>query len=117
MPKDVADTFTETQLQHLHKALGVRSWKRHLIDVRTTIGLPFTTHGIYYVFLLGRNRRDLSRREAKISALVYTLFVAFFIMFSTLLGLLVLYIFKSAMGIDLFPNFSLGIWTWLTEKR
>lgn len=31
---------------------------------------------------------------------------------STLLGLLVLYLLKSAAGIDLFPGFSLGIWGW-----
>ena len=33
-------------------------------------------------------------------------------MFSTLLGLLILYLVKSALGIDLVPGFSLGTWGW-----
>jgi|TARA_R110000851_G_scaffold90253_4_gene197037 hypothetical protein len=37
--------------------------------------------------------------------LVFTVIFA-----SMLLGLLVLYIIKSALGIDLFPDTSLGIW-------
>jgi hypothetical protein len=31
---------------------------------------------------------------------------------SLTLGLLVLYLFKSALGINLFAGFSLGIWDW-----
>ena len=36
-----------------------------------------------------------------------------FLALCTLLGLLALYIAKSAAGIDLFPGFSLGIWGWI----
>ncbi|MCP3667405.1 MAG: hypothetical protein GY696_33745 [Gammaproteobacteria bacterium] len=38
------------------------------------------------------------------------LLLAGFISFSILMGLLVRYLVKSALGIDLIPGFSLGIW-------
>jgi hypothetical protein len=40
---------------------------------------------------------------------------ALFVTVSTLFGLLVLFLVKSAMGIDIFPNFSLGIWGWFQQ--
>ena len=40
------------------------------------------------------------------------LMFALFITFSVLSGLLILYLIKSALGINLFENFSLGIWSW-----
>jgi len=116
MPKDVADSFTATQLDHLHAALGVRSWKRHSIDIRSTFFIPFAKVRIYYVFLVGKNRRELSRREAQISAFTSAIFISLFLLASTLLGLLILYLIKSALGIDLFQGFSLGIWAWFKEQ-
>lgn len=29
-----------------------------------------------------------------------------------LVGLLLLYLLKSALGIDIFPDYSFGVWTW-----
>lgn len=116
MPKEVAESFSETQLDYLHAALGVRSWKRHSIDLRSTFFIPFAKVRIYYVFLVGKNRRELSRREAKISAITSALFVSLFLLACTLLGLLILYLIKSALGINLFEGFSLGIWSWFKEQ-
>jgi uncharacterized membrane protein len=67
---------------------------------------------IYYVFLMGRNFRELSRKEQLVSAFSIALFTALFITFSVLLGLLVLYLIKSALGINIFKDFSFGIWDW-----
>ncbi len=112
MPKDVIDTFSEEQLSHLHSALGTGSWKKHSIDVRTTFPVPFVKSRLYLVLLLGRNRRELSRQEKRVSAFAFAVFIAGFVLASSLFGLLVLYLIKSALGINLFKGFSLGIWDW-----
>lgn len=112
MPSEVASSFTEEQLSHLHSALGARSWKKHSVDIRSTFPIPFAKSRIYFVLLMGRNRRELTRREKQISAFTFALFIAAFIGASTLFGLLVLYLIKSALGINLFKGFSLGIWGW-----
>jgi hypothetical protein len=112
MPANIAKTFSKEQLDHLHSALGTRSWRKHSIDVRTTFPLPFFKSRLYLVFLLGKNRRDLTRTEKQISAFTVSALVVGFILASALFGLLVLYLIKSALGINLFKNFSLGIWDW-----
>ena len=114
MPAEVAKSFTEEQLSHLHSALGARSWKKHPLDIRSTFPIPFAKSRIYFVLLMGRNRRDLSRREKQISAITFALFVTVFIGLSTLLGLMVLYLIKWKLGIDLFPDshFEFGHWFW-----
>ncbi len=114
MPQDIADTFTEAQLASLRLALGARSWGRHAVDIRGTV--VFWRWRYYYVFLLGRNRRELTRREKQLSLLLQAVFLSVLLLVSTLLGLLVLYLVKSALGIDLFPGFSLGIWTWFKQQ-
>lgn len=114
MPQDIAGTFTEAQLASLRLALGARSWGRHAVDVRGTV--VFWRWRYYYVFLLGRNRRELTRREKQLSLLLQAVFLSVLLLLSTLLGLLVLYLVKSALGIDLFPGFSLGIWSWFKQQ-
>lgn len=112
MPAEVATSFTEEQLTHLLTAVGSRSWGKHKIDLRGTFKLPLYQWRFYYVFLAGKNYRELSRKEKQMSFLVTTMVSSVFLMFSVALGLLVLYLIKSALGIDLFPGFSLGIWGW-----
>lgn len=112
MPPEVVKSFTEEQLAHLHSALGARSWKKHTVDIRSTFPVPFVKRRIYFVLLMGRNRRELTRREKQLSALTFALFIAAFIGASTLFGILVLYLIKSALGIDIFKGFSFGIWDW-----
>jgi hypothetical protein len=112
MPNDVAMSFTDTQLMHLKLAIGSREWGKHKVDFRGTFPLPFVRSRIYYVFLMGRNFRELSRREQVVSAFTLAVFLTLFITFSVLMGILVLYLIKSALGINIFKNFSFGIWTW-----
>ncbi|WP_415897568.1 3-phosphoshikimate 1-carboxyvinyltransferase [Neptuniibacter sp. QD57_21] len=113
LPADIQDSFTQEQLNALKVAFGARKWGKHPIDIRGTINI--WTWRYYFVFLLGRNRRSLSRRERQINLMVKTALTFTFILFSTLLGLLIIYLVKSAAGIDLFPGFSLGIWGWFKE--
>ncbi|WP_371742362.1 hypothetical protein [Aestuariibacter sp. A3R04] len=114
MPPEVAKSFTEEQLSHLHSVLGARSWKKHSLDIRSTFPVPFVKRRIYFVLLMGRNRRDLTRQEKQISAFTFALVIMAFITISTFFGLMVLYLVKWKLGIDLFPesNFKLGHWFW-----
>lgn len=114
MPDSVQHSFTEEQLANLRVALGARSWGKHKIDFRSTIS--FFSYRYYYVFVAGRNRRELSRSEKRRNLLIQSLLMSGFLTFCSLMGLLLLYLIKSAMGIDLFPNFSLGIWSWFKEN-
>jgi hypothetical protein len=66
--------------------------------------------------LAGRNRRVLTDREQAIQRLAMATTLAVFITFSALVGILVLYLIKSALGIDLIPGFSFGVWGWFQEE-
>lgn len=115
MPPQVAESFNDEQLTHLFTILGARSWGQHSIDLRGTFKIPFYKWRFYYVFLTGRNHRSLSRKEKEMSLITSAVVMSLFILLSTALGLLVLYLIKSALGINIFPNFSFGIWDWFKE--
>ncbi|HLA28057.1 MAG TPA: hypothetical protein VJZ49_09205 [Syntrophales bacterium] len=108
LPAESRDTFSDAQLIGLKAALGGRTWGVHAIDIRHS--LKFWRWHYYFVFLAGRNRRELSRREENLARMATATVLTIFILMSTLLGLLVLYLVKSALGIDLIPGFHLGIW-------
>jgi hypothetical protein len=115
MPEEVAASFTDEQLTHLLTAVGSRGWGKHKVDFRGTFKLPFYQWRYYYVLLAGKNYRELSRQEKRMSLVITAVASSLFLTFSAVLGLLVLYLIKSALGIDLFPGFSLGIWGWFKE--
>lgn len=110
MPEALQESFTNEQLEGMKVALEATTWKKHRIDIRSSIS--FFSYHYYYVLIAGRDQREMSREEIRFKRLMYLTFFTLFITFSTLLGLLVLYLIKSAMGINIFPNFSFGIWTW-----
>ncbi|GEN39654.1 hypothetical protein PTE01_27640 [Pseudoalteromonas tetraodonis GFC] len=110
MPKNIQSTFTDEQLAHLKIAIGARQWGNHAVDCRGVV--KFFKYRYYYVFLAGRNRRELSAKEQKVArftqALILSTATTFFILFT----LLVLYLIKSALGIDVFEGYSFGVWSW-----
>ena len=110
MPKKVASSFNEEQLSHLRNAIGAREWGKHKLDVRGTV--KFFKWRYYYVILAGRNRRSLSEKEVKVARVLTASIVATFITFAVLLGLIIIYLIKSALGINLIDGWSLGLWTW-----
>ena len=110
MPEKVSRSFSDIQLMHVKTAIGGRKWGKHIVDIRGTFTLPFARWRYYYVFLTGRNRRQLSEQEQHISAVMIAIIVLAFFITCASLGLLSLYLVKSFSGIDLFPGFSFGIW-------
>ena len=110
IPDDVAASFDEKQIACIKAAFDLKTRGNHQIDVRGTFRIPFVRTRYYYVILLGRNRRRLTRYEHEISRFLKTTIVLILLLLSTAMGLLVLYLVKSAMGIDIFKEFSLGIW-------
>lgn len=114
LPEDCRDSFSAEQLQGLKIAFGARGWGQHPVDLRGTVRLWRWRY--YFVFLVGRNRRELSRLEEDLSRLMKAALILGFLTFSALVGLVVLYLVKSALGIDLFPGFSLGLWGWFKAQ-
>ena len=110
MPADVAASFTEQQLAHLRVALGARQWGKHQLDFRGTLRIFHWRY--YYVLVAGRNLRGGQRSQQQLSRLMLAVIISMLLICSAGLGLLVLYLLKSALGIDLFDGFSLGIWSW-----
>ncbi len=113
MPNDVQDSFTEEQLAHLKVAIGARKWGKHAVDCRGVI--KFFKYRYYYVVLAGRNRRELSNKEKKIAAVSQAITVSLFSFIVSSILLLVVYLVKSALGIDIFSNYSFGVWSWFKE--
>ena len=110
MPKNIQTTFTDEQLTHLKIAIGARQWGNHAVDCRGVIKL--FKYRYYYVFLAGRNRRELSAKEQKIARFTQAFILSIAIIFIILFTFLVLYLIKSALGIDIFEGYSFGVWSW-----
>lgn len=110
MPEDVQVTFTDEQLMHLKIAIGARQWGKHSLDYRGIF--KAFRYRYYFVILAGRNRRQLTDNQLKNSLLGQSVFLSFVFCLVFLLGLFILYIFKSAAGVDIFSDYSFGIWAW-----
>lgn len=103
-------TFTPKQLKALKKAIKVRQWRTHTIDIRPTLALPFVPWSFYAVFLLGVNKRNVSPSEKFIATGIF-LFILFIMGLSFIAVIfLFLYLIKSWLGVDIFQHSSLGIW-------
>lgn len=110
LPEELRESFTEEQLEALKLAFGTRSWGKHSVDLRGTV--KFWHRRYYFVFLAGRNYRQLSRLEQELSLLGKATVLAAILLACGLVGLVLLYLLKSALGIDIFPDYSFGVWTW-----
>ncbi len=107
IPGDVAASFTDAQLDAVKRAFGARSRGVHSVDIRFSLPLPWRRH--YVVFLLGKERRDPSRLRLErllhpLSWVSSAFAVAAFASLVFLPLLVVLYLLKTAMGIDLAPD-------------
>ncbi|TQV77218.1 hypothetical protein FLL45_04530 [Aliikangiella marina] len=110
MEPKVVESFSRKQLKSLDSATSDRGWRAHSFDFRPTVVIPFLPWSFYFVFLMGRNQRALSSNEVGAAAGMFVLMLSLFILILFGLLLAILYIIKSALGIDLFPDDSLGLW-------
>ncbi|MAD77142.1 MAG: 3-phosphoshikimate 1-carboxyvinyltransferase [Rheinheimera sp.] len=110
MPKNIQTTFTDEQLVHLKIAIGARQWGNHAVHCRGIIKL--FKYRYYYVVLAGRNKRELSAKEQRIAKLGQAFVLSIVLILSVLLMLLLTYLVKSALGIDIFEGYSFGVWGW-----
>ena len=112
LPKITASKFTDSQLREIKVAIGGAKIRKHKVDVRSTIPIPFTEYRIYYVLLMGINLRSINRREKSIALVALLIIFSLFVLLGSLCGLVIIYLLKSALGIDLLEGFSLGLWDW-----
>lgn len=112
MPDAIANSFSTEQLMGLRNAISARGGRIHSLDFRPTLKFPLLPWSFYCVFLFGHNKRALSSHE-RYAAVLMLLWIAFLFV-AVFCGLLlaVLYLLKSALGIDLFDGYSLGLWDW-----
>jgi len=110
MPDYLQGTFSDEQLIALKESLSDEKWSSHAVDLRDSFGLFNWRY--YFVLVAGRDRRRNPQRRYKILGSVKALLLLGYLISSTLLGLLALYLIKSAYGINIFKGFSFGIWDW-----
>ncbi len=115
LPASDRDSFSDRQLAALKNTLGSRRlWNRHAVDLRG--GFSFWTWRYYFVILGGRERRRLTKRDVRMMRSITAFVLSLFLVVSMLFGLLILYLIKSALGINLLEGYSLGIWSWFNEN-
>lgn len=107
----IAEELTSEQKEGVEKALlATTLTSRHQIDIRRSF--PFFSKRYYLVFLFGRDLRRQHRQESTLSRMLLTFLLLIAVLFVTCCILLTLYMIKSALGIDVFQNFHVGIWDW-----
>jgi hypothetical protein len=107
IPTDVADTFTDDQLDAVKLAFATRSRASHAVDIRLSI--PLLVRRVYVVFLAGGERRPARRRRSERALRpVWTpanaMIILAFLVLLTGATFAVLYAGKRALGIDVVPG-------------
>lgn len=116
MEPHIAQSFTVEQLLALRRVVGLRGGRLHSVDARTTVKLPFLPWTFYVVFLAGQNKRMLSESEKTIAVGMLLLVITCLLMMLTIFGILIIYLLKSWIGINVFEDFSLGLLSWLNSR-
>lgn len=111
LDENVIDSLSEEQkksIEHAIIATGLGSNNR--VDIRKSISIFNKRY--FFVLLLGRDYRQQLRKESPFALFMLTLLIAMGILGVLGLAIFALYLIKSAMGIDIFHNFSFGVWDW-----
>ncbi|HGN9373819.1 TPA: hypothetical protein ACK11E_003875 [Citrobacter pasteurii] len=107
----ISEGLTPEQKEGIEKAIVASTLaSRHRIDIRRSF--PFFGKRFYLVFLFGRDLRQRHRQESTLSTMLLTFLLLLGTLFVTCCVLLTLYMIKSALGIDVFQHFHVGIWDW-----
>ncbi|MBV8043666.1 hypothetical protein [Pluralibacter sp.] len=111
LDQEVETSLTPEQKRGIEQALvHTNLATRHWLDFRHSF--PFLHRRYFVVFLFGRDLRKVSRESTLLGRIFTTLMITLGVLFCLLSVLLALYMLKSALGIDIFTNFHVGIWTW-----
>ena len=115
LPRDVLNGLTDQQLSAIRTALGAQiESSRHAVDLRIRVPLFFRSY--YVVLFMGRDRRRsvFNTERYRLELLPKGLRRGIFVAASTLVLcvlilclLTLIYLAKSAMGIDIFKNIHL----------
>ena len=111
LDETIAQGLTPEQKEGVENAILASTLaSRHQLDIRRRF--PFFSTPYYLVFLFGRDLRRQHRQESTLSRMLLTFLLLIAVLFVTCCVLLTLYMIKSALGIDVFQNFHVGIWDW-----
>ncbi|MFV0575465.1 MAG: hypothetical protein ACK5NC_08680 [Vibrio sp.] len=109
VPEGIRESLNEEQIEAIERAIAVNNVRGdHYVDFRPTFG--FFRWRYYAVFLLGKDRRKPGTRKSSISIMIKTVIFMVLAFFLFSLAVLSMYLIKSALGIDIFHNFSFGVW-------
>ncbi|MCD9536192.1 3-phosphoshikimate 1-carboxyvinyltransferase [Photobacterium carnosum] len=109
IPTEVLNSFDHKQLAAIKKSVAINSgYNDHYVDFRPVIGIGRWRY--YAVFLLGKDRRKAPRHQMTITTIIKAIHIVFGLCVIFTSAVLVLYLIKSALGIDIFKHFSFGIW-------
>ena len=116
LDENTIDSLTDEQKQAVEKAvLDITLVTRHQIDIRRSF--PLFTKRFYLVFLFGRDLRRRPRQESPLRRFIVSILVILAAITAAGSVFISLYLIKSALGIDIFPNYHLGLWDWLMQHR
>lgn len=114
MDPKIAQTLTAEQKESIEQSLLTTTLvSRHPVDIRRSFS--FLRRRYFLVFLLGHDHRKSARETSTVGRVVSTIGITLGIVFCILSVLLMLYMIKSALGIDVFKNFHVGIWDWFLK--
>ncbi|EMF0718708.1 hypothetical protein V2E67_005159 [Citrobacter freundii] len=107
----ISQALTPEQKAGIENAVvAITLGSKHRVDIRRSF--PFFGKRFYLVFLFGRDLRQRHRQESTLSTILLTCLLLIAVLFVTCCILLTLYMIKSALGIDVFQHFHVGIWDW-----
>lgn len=107
----ISQALTPEQKAGIENAVvAITLGSKHRVDSRRSF--PFFGKRFYLVFLFGRGFRQRHRQESTVSTTLLTCLLLIAVLFVTYCILLTLYMIKSALGIDVFQHFHVGIWDW-----
>lgn len=109
LDKDVACDLSKKQKESIERAINYAVLRsNNKVDVRK--GLTFFNKRFFLVFILGIDKKKQFKSDN-----LLLLFGSSILLLSVIAGLfistlIILYLIKSSMGIDLFSHFSFGVW-------
>lgn len=114
LDETTVNELTDEQRKSIERAIiatGLGS--NNKVDIRKSVSIFNKRY--FFVFLLGRDFRQQLRSESPFALFIMTLLTSLGVMSLFSLAVITLYLIKSALGIDIFHNFSFGIWDWFKE--